>query len=440
MKIEGLDLSQCQSSVNFQTIKNKGYKFVILRAGYGNALAYPNQYDPTFEKFYKGAKNVGLDVGVYWFSYASSPEIAKQEAQACIKALKGKKFEYPIYFDIENKSQFDKGKSFCDSLVNAFCETISQAGYYPGLYCSTYWIQACISSSVRAKYPVWIAEYNSKCTYPDAYGMWQNGLVYLDGTGQVDHDYCYVDYPTLIKQAGKNGYTPDSTPTVTYKTYYANDASGVNYRKTPNGVLMGTYSYGAAVKVVVGSETTNSGNVWVQASNGYWSVKNLLSTTKPTATTYVTYYANDTSGVNYRNAPNGVLMGTYKYGEAINVVKGSETTKDGNVWVKAKNGYWSVKSLLSTTKPKTSEYSVGSTYTLQENMKVRTGAGANYSQVKTSQLSSSEKANSFNQTYAVLKKGTKIKLKDVKFNSGSYWGKIESGWVCLKTSSKTYVK
>ena len=360
--IEGLDLSYCQTSVNFNTVKSNGYKFVILRAGYGNAILYPNQYDTMFESDYKNAKAVGLDVGAYWYSYAQSIDGVRQEAQACIKAMQGKKFEYPIYFDIEELNQFAKGRDFCDSLVTAFCDEIDKAGYYPGLYCSTYWITNYISSSVRNKYPVWIAEYNSKCNYKDNFGMWQNGTVYLAGTGDVDHDFCYVDYPSIIKASGKNGYdkpTPTPTPEpkpVEYKTYYANDKDGVNYRATPNGTIKGTYKYGEAVSVIVGSETTTDGIVWVQAKNGYWSSKNLLSTTKPTTETYKTYYANDKDGVNYRNTPNGVLMGTYKYAEAVSVLVGSDTTKDGNVWVKAKNGYWSVKNLLSTTKPAVDTY------------------------------------------------------------------------------------
>ena len=269
--------------------------------------------------------------------------------------MKGKKFEYPIFFDIEEQDQFAKGRDFCDSIITAFCEELNKAGYYPGIYCSTYWITNYVSSSVRNKYPVWIAEYNSKCTYKDSFGMWQNGTVYLEGTGNVDHDFCYVDYPSIIKSAGKNGYT--KTPsTVTYKTYYANDKNGVNYRETPNGTIKGTYKYGEAVSVIVGSETTNNGIVWVKAKNGYWSSKDLLSTTQPNVNTYKTYYANDKDGVNYRNTPNGVLMGTYKYAEAVSVLVGSDTNKDGNVWVKAKNGYWSVKNLLSTTKPKVDTY------------------------------------------------------------------------------------
>ena len=232
------------------------------------------------------------------------------------------------------------------------------------------------------------------------------------------------------------------TPSVTYKTYYANDKSGVNYRKTPNGVLMGTYKYGEAVSVAVGSDTVNSGTTWVQAKNGYWSAKNLLSTTKPVTTTYKIYYANDPTGVNYRKTPNGEFVGTYPYGQAVELAVESDVVSGGTTWVQAKNGYWSAKNLFSTVQPKSLyPYQSGKTYTLQADMKVRDGASTSNPQIKTSKLTADEKKIAYNQTYAVLKKGSKITLRGVVRRSDKeYWGKIGSGYVCLMTASKTYAK
>lgn len=170
-------------------------------------------------------------------------------------------------------------------------------------------------------------------------------------------------------------------------------------------------------------------------------------TPKTPSVTYKTYYANDTRGVNYRATPNGTLKGTYSYGSAVNVVVGSETTKDGSVWVKAKNGYWSVKSLLSTTKPTTKSttaeitYSAGKTYTLQQDMKVRSGAGSGYVQKYYSQLTADGKKNAYNQTYAVLKKGTKVTLiKVIKKSNTEIWGQIPSGYVALRVGNTYYAK
>ena len=202
---QGVDLSYCQPKVDFKQLKALGYDFVILRAGYGNAIKYPGQFDPTFESHYAAAKAAGLNVGAYWYSYAESVEAVKQEAAAFIKAAKGKVFEFPLFFDLEEKKQFDKGVTFCNSIITAFCQEIDKAGYYAGVYCSTFWYTNYVSKSVREKWPLWIAEYNSACNYKGKYTMWQNGTVYVPGVGEIDHDFCYVDYPSIIKAAGKNG-------------------------------------------------------------------------------------------------------------------------------------------------------------------------------------------------------------------------------------------
>ena len=154
---------------------------------------------------------------------------------------------------------------------------------------------------------------------------------------------------------------------------------------------------------------------------------------------YQTYYANYSTGVNYRQTPNGTLVGTYPYGMAVEILVGSETTVDGSIWVQAKNGYWSAKSLLATTKPNNPTPSA-KTYTLQMDMKVRSGAGSNYSQLFYSQLTADEKKMAYVQTYAVLKKSSKLSISATKKNGNSTWGKIQSGWICLQSGSTIYAK
>ena len=133
VKLKGIDVSHYQGNINWVKVKGN-VDFAILRAGYGDAISYPKQVDSTFERNYKGCKDNNIPCGVYWYSYARSVAEAKQEAKACLSVIKGKTFEYPIYFDLEEKSQFAKGKAFCESIVKAFCNTLEEAGYYAGLY------------------------------------------------------------------------------------------------------------------------------------------------------------------------------------------------------------------------------------------------------------------------------------------------------------------
>lgn len=203
--IKGIDVSQYQGNIDFSKVKAAGVKFVIIRAGFGK---YTSQKDPYFEQNYKNAKAAGLDVGVYWYSYATSTADAIAEAKACMTIISGKKFEYPIFFDLEEKAQFVRGRAFCDSLVKAFCGELEKCGYFVGLYISRSPLQTRISSDVARRYTLWVAEYASKLNYSGTYAMWQytsggkiNGI-----SGNVDCDYCYVDYPNTIKSGGYNGY------------------------------------------------------------------------------------------------------------------------------------------------------------------------------------------------------------------------------------------
>lgn len=203
---QGCDVSVWQGyNIDFNKVKAAGINFVILRAGYGK---YISQKDPTFEGNYKRAKAAGLNVGAYWYSYAQSEADAKQEANVFLEAVKGKTFEMPLYFDLEERSQFNKGVVFCSKITEIFCGTLEKAGYFAGLYISRSPLQQYISASTAKKYALWIAEYNSKCNYNGAFGMWQNTSSFrVNGIGgNVDHDYCYIDYPSIIKNDGFNGF------------------------------------------------------------------------------------------------------------------------------------------------------------------------------------------------------------------------------------------
>lgn len=84
-------------------------------------------------------------------------------------------------------------------------------------------------------------------------------------------------------------------------------------------------------------------------------------------------------------------------------------------------------------------YEVGKTYILQVDLKVRAGAGTNYRQKKYSELTADGKKNAYNQTLAVLKKGTKITCKEVINNGSDIWLKIPSGYIAGYYQNKVYV-
>ena len=203
---KGIDISYCQKKVDWDKVTAD---FVIIRAGYGR---YVNQKDSMFESHYVGAKSKNIPVGAYWYSYAMTPEDAVKEADACIEVLSGKQFEYPIYYDVEEKKQFDLGKEAVSNIIRAFLERLESAGYYVGLYGSYSSLTTFTDEDIRKRYAIWLAHWNvKKSPYSDPYGLWQYGVGTADGvSGDCDLDYGYVDYPTKIKEAGLNGFGKDT--------------------------------------------------------------------------------------------------------------------------------------------------------------------------------------------------------------------------------------
>ena len=206
MSMKGIDVSKHQGTVNWSHVKADGVKFAIIRAGYGKQAS---QKDTQFENNYAGCKAQGIPCGAYWYSYAATPAEAKQEAAVCLSVIKGKTFEYPVYFDIEEPSVLAKGKAACTAIAKAFLEAVEQAGYFVGIYSSKAHLESCITEELRTRYAVWVAHYGvDKTTYHGQYGIWQKsstGKVY-GISGNVDMNECYTDYPAAIKKKGLNGF------------------------------------------------------------------------------------------------------------------------------------------------------------------------------------------------------------------------------------------
>lgn len=202
----GIDVSKWQGKIDWAKVKAAGVQFAILRAGYGDTLSYPAQKDETFEYNYAECKRLGIPVGAYWYSYATTVEAAKQEARSCIAALKGKCFEYPIYYDVEEQRIFATG--ITNEIGQVFLKILETAGYFTGWYTFRSAVEYYLNERSRSRYTMAIAEYNDRLNYNGSYDIWQytstgrvNGI-----STNVDMDYCYTDFPTIIKQRGKNGF------------------------------------------------------------------------------------------------------------------------------------------------------------------------------------------------------------------------------------------
>lgn len=207
----GVDLSAWQGhEVDFNKIKAQGYSFVILRVGYATTI------DSTFEENYARAKEAGLDVGVYLYSYADDVQEALKEAAACKKWLKDKLLEYPVYYDLEEpEKHFNMSVSELTTLALAFMDEMAADGWLTGLYSCRSWYDSKYDlDRIMGTYECWIAQYYASSTYDsyaqytENYGVWQySASGSVDGVpGNVDMNVSFRDYPSICRRYGFNGY------------------------------------------------------------------------------------------------------------------------------------------------------------------------------------------------------------------------------------------
>lgn len=228
----GIDLSHHNAGINFNALKNSGVEFAILRAGYtgyGNGVSKAK--DNQFENFYNQCKEKGIGVGAYWFSCANTYQKGVDEANWMYEnCLKGKQFDYPIYIDVEDDTGNKKwlrnaGKERITDGIIGFCETLENKGYYVGIYANLDWFNNWINQDRVKNYDKWLASWSKN--KPSNYlsdRMWQFGgeTNYQRSpilAGQtVDQNYCYFDYPKVIKDNGLNGY-PKKVKRIEYEAH-----------------------------------------------------------------------------------------------------------------------------------------------------------------------------------------------------------------------------
>ena len=197
--------------IDWESLKAQGYDFVILKVG-SNYSGKSN----TFEMDYAGAKAAGLGVGAYYYAYSSTVSGTRKDAQEVLEWIEGKQFEYPIYYDIEESYLAENlSKDLLTELITTFIEELQANGYYSALYVNANWLNNILDTeTIVSRFDIWYARFvlEESPTWDESFGkqlsMWQ----YTDkGIAEgirdyIDINYCYRDYPTLMKKWGLNGF------------------------------------------------------------------------------------------------------------------------------------------------------------------------------------------------------------------------------------------
>lgn len=201
VSFSGIDVSRYQKDIDFGRVKAQDIDFVMIRVG---ARGYKNgelTLDEYFETNLKNATDAGLDIGVYFYSQATTVAEAEEEANLVLNAIAEKKIKYPIAFDMEfvdnDTARIDTlSRDEKTQVTAAFVNKIKDAGYRPMIYGNKEWLLKRIDVSKFTSSSIWLAQYEDYPDYPYTYDMWQystdGSLFGIDG--KVDLDICFVDY------------------------------------------------------------------------------------------------------------------------------------------------------------------------------------------------------------------------------------------------------
>lgn len=257
MTLKGIDVSVWNGAPDWAKVKQSGVQFAILRAGYGRLAS---QKDNQFDRNYSECKAKGIPIGIYWYNYAKTVEDAEKEADACLSVIKGKSFEYPVFYDIEEASVAATGKENVKAITRAFLKKIKAAGYKIGVYGGQYFANGAVLD-LASEYDIWMPDYRANAAqyhYEEKFAMWQySSTGKIDGiNGNVDVNYCYKDFIGQNKPAQTTGSTqvknpasiPVSAPEVKYRAYTGkwwgeitncNDTNSMGYAGVENLAIKG---------------------------------------------------------------------------------------------------------------------------------------------------------------------------------------------------------
>lgn len=230
-----IDVSTHQGVIDWEKVKGQ-IDGVMIRcsAGHDGKCAHKDSgTDTQFIRNISECNRLGIPCGVYVMAYPLTDADARKEAEYCLNLIKPYRVELPVAWDFEydsvNKAA-EHGvivtKEMATRWAHIFLETIEQAGYWATLYANMDYLTRYYAKGIEKRFDLWYcgwvspeeATYNSKLSYPC--GMWQYGCKQYDGIdGIVDSNFCYKNYPELLKLYGRNHLDkPVEIPEASYIT------------------------------------------------------------------------------------------------------------------------------------------------------------------------------------------------------------------------------
>lgn len=194
-----IDISHHNTISNWDKISNV-VSGVIMRLGYRSYGSGQIMTDKKYISYLSQVRQRNIPYGVYFFPTSINEQEAEEEANYILKSVNGLNLSFPIYLDSEiadvktKNGRSDKlDKETRTKLLKIILDKLKSRGYECGVYASTSWLNNQLNMSKLNGYKVWVAQYNTTCTYGGKYNMWQ-----YSSKGQIDGVNGNCDVSKLI--------------------------------------------------------------------------------------------------------------------------------------------------------------------------------------------------------------------------------------------------
>jgi|GEM_PF-2516274 len=272
-----IDVSEWQGDIDWAKAKADGVEGVIIRLGYGEG----NNADKKAQRNISECKKLGIPFGIYWYSYADTPSLAKEEGADVVAKLKQfgvnpSDLAYPVYYDLEKWTweghQPPTDPNVYNNIVNNWYSALQSAGYKNlGVYSYTSYLRGPLKHADIYAKTAWVAQYGARMGF-DSFSTNSRGWQYTS-SGKVDGISGNVDMNAFGNKEYVNGGSSNSAT-----SYEVKGNMGVEWRSI------------GAEKSVIGKPIANEVCDWTQGRvNCYQNFENgAISWTPSTGAHYTT--------------------------------------------------------------------------------------------------------------------------------------------------------
>lgn len=204
-----IDVSRYQGTIDWAQVAAAGYKGAMLKTVSTNRKLSKRAdglyIDPTFQTNYRGARAAGLDVGVYYYTYATSEAMADAELSLVREAVRGKELTLPLAVDVEDNKIKQLSTLDLSNLTAYALEQVEKMGFYAQMYTYTGYKYELDMPRLSSRWDVWLADYTGK---PPAVTFKYNAHQHTSKgsvpgiTGNVDLNVTTLNYPRIIAKKG----------------------------------------------------------------------------------------------------------------------------------------------------------------------------------------------------------------------------------------------